>query len=114
MTVRAKKGSAKSTIGEVEDLLEGAYDSLSVALRNPPSGQAQTIVSALNLIEEVLNQIIIQKLHQDAVILKKLSEQLKNVTQQLTQLKNDLQQLSAVTALGTSLLNTIATILPFL
>jgi hypothetical protein len=115
----AKRGMTRSaartiTIGEVEDLLNGAYKKLSIALRNPPAGQLQTIVDTLNLIEWVLNQIIIQGLHRDAQILAKLSAQLKNATDQLVQLKNNLTQLAQVAALGASLLNTIGSILPLL
>ena len=105
---------ANPTIGEIEDLLTGAYQKLSVALRNPPPGQGQNIVDALNLIEWLLNQLIIQGLHQDAIILGKLADQLKNATAQLTQLKAVLTQLQQVAALGTSLLNTIGSILPVL
>jgi hypothetical protein len=115
----AKRSTARSagstiTVGEVEDLLNGAYKKLSIALRNPPAGQLQTIVESLNLIEWMLNQIIVQGLHQDAQILGKLSTQLTNATNQLNQLKNDLTQLAQVAALGASLLNTIGSILPLL
>lgn len=115
----AKRSTARSaahaiTVGEVEDLLNAAYRKLSIALRDPPAGQLQTIVDGLNLVEWVLNQIVIQGLHRDAQILGKLSTQLKNATNQLIQLKKDLTQLAQVAALGASLLNTIGSILPLL
>ncbi len=110
----AQSAASTITVGEVEDLLNGAYSKLSIALRNPPDGQLDAIVNALNLIEWVLNQIIIQGLHQDAQILGKLSSQLQNATDELVELKNDLTQLAQVAALGASLLNTIGSILPLL
>jgi len=103
-----------TTIGEIEDLLNGAYGKLSIALRRAPPEQSDLISTALDLIEWVLNQLIIQDLHQDALILGKLSAQLKKATAKLNQLKTVLTQLSNAGALGTSLLNTIGTILPFL
>jgi hypothetical protein len=57
---------------------------------------------------------VIQELHQDALILSRLSTQLTDPTRQLTKLKGDLTQLSQVAAPGASLLNTIGSILPFL
>jgi hypothetical protein len=62
----------------------------------------------------VLNQIIVQSLHQDAQILGKLTAQLKDPTNQLVQLKNTLRQLAQVAALGAPVLNTIASVLPML
>ncbi len=110
----AASASRSITVGEVEDLLNGAYSKLSTALRNPPAGQLQNIVDALNLIEWVLNQIIIQDLRQDAAVLGKLARVLRSATDQLNKLKDVLTQLSQVAALGASLLNTLASILPLL
>jgi len=108
------RANAPLTVGEVEDLLNSLYDRLSVALRDPPDGQLDAIVSALNIIEWTLDEIIKQDLHHDAVILGRLADELKGPTDQLVKLKNDLQQLAQVAALGAALLNTIGSVLPLL
>jgi hypothetical protein len=105
---------AKKTVGEIEDLLTACFQRLSAALFNPPTGQAQNISDAMNIIQTVLNEMIVKGLHRDAQVLGKLTTVLTDKTAELVKLKETLKQMAEIAAFGAALLNTMASIIPIL
>jgi len=65
-------------------------------------------------IEAVLDKIEVQGLHQDALVLGKLTDELQGATNELNELKATLEQIAAVAEFGAALLNTVASLLPLL
>jgi hypothetical protein len=107
-------GKKKLTIGEVDDRLAALHHRLTDISGAPPPGTGVLIADCLICIEAVMNKIEVQGLHDDAVVLGKLKDELQGATDDLKKLKETLEQIAAVAAFGAALLNTAASILPLL
>jgi hypothetical protein len=113
VTTRRRKKKQR-TIGEIDDQLTALHQRLSDAAGAPPPGTGLIIASCLAAIDAVLDKIEVQGLHQDALVLGKLTDELQGATNELNELKATLEQIAAVAEFGAALLNTVASILPLL
>jgi hypothetical protein len=72
------------------------------------------IANCLAAIDAVLDKTEVQGLHQDAIVLGKLTDELQGATNMLNELKATLEQIAAVAEFDAALLNTVASIMPLL
>jgi hypothetical protein len=108
------KAEKQLTISEIDDQLTALHRRLSDAAGDPPPGTGLIIANCLAAIDAVLDKIEVQGLHQDAIVLGKLTDELQGATNMLNELKATIQRIAAVAELGAALLNTVVSILPLL
>jgi len=109
-----KRAPTSTTVGDLVMHLSDLYVAISQAEDDASENDAPLLAAAKKQVRWLQDTIAKQGLHNAAIKLKKLSERLKDPTNQLVNVKKALVALQNGADISTSILNAIASILPFL